>query len=148
MTEIPPALTGGCQCGAVRYAMHMAPAQSHYCHCRMCQRATGNLFAALAGATRDKLEWTHGTPAFFASSSVARRGFCRDCGTPLSFAYDDSKWIYVTIGSLDDPAAATPERHFGVESQLHWLRIEDQLPREATQGNPRLASMTVFQSHG
>ena len=142
------AISGGCQCGAVRYALHMTPERSHYCHCRMCQRATGNLFAALAGVTKDQLEWTRGTPAFFASSSLAKRGFCSQCGTPLSFAYDEAKWIYVTIGSLDDPAVATPERHFGIESQVPWLHIDDALPREPTLGDERLAAMTVHQFGG
>ena len=139
---------GGCQCGAVRYALNMAPERSHYCHCRMCQRAVGNLFAALAGAKKDVFQWTRGTPSFFASSTLAQRGYCAGCGTPLSFAYNEAPWIYVTIGSLDDPSVAKPERHFGIESQVHWLKIEDELPREPTKVDPRLASMTVFQSHG
>ena len=120
---------GGCQCGAVRYALNMAPQRSHYCHCRMCQRAVGGLFAALAGAKKDVFQWTRGTPGFFASSTLAQRGFCAACGTPLSFAYHEASWIYVTIGSLDDPSAAKPERHFGIESRVHWLEIDDQLPR-------------------
>ena len=141
---------GGCQCGAVRYALNMAPQRSHYCHCRMCQRAVGNLFAALAGAKKEQFEWMRGVPKFFASSTLAQRGNCSDCGTPLSFSYNDTPWIYVTIGSLDDPSIAKPERHFGIESQVHWLKMEDDLPREKTAVNEKLAAMTVFQfsAHG
>jgi hypothetical protein len=141
-------VTGGCQCGAVRYALHMPPERTHYCHCRMCQRAVGNVFAALAGCRKQQFEWTQGTPGFFASSSMARRGFCPNCGTPLSFAYEDSKWIYLTVGSLDDPSQAIPTIHYGIESQVHWLRIEDALPREETAVNEKLAQMTVFQYGG
>ncbi|HUP90975.1 MAG TPA: GFA family protein [Solimonas sp.] len=141
-------LGGGCQCGAVRYSLRMEPERSHYCHCRMCQRATGNLFAALAGSHKDKLEWSGAPPAFFASSTLAQRGFCPRCGTPLSFSYNDSEWIYVTIGSLDDPARAKPGMHFGVESQVPWLHIEDGLKREPTQDNDKLRAMTVFQFGG
>ena len=146
MTDTPfrPA-TGGCQCGAVRYAAHAPLEKVHYCHCRMCQRATGNLFAALAGVPADRLEWLRGEPAWFASSSVARRGFCCRCGTPLSFAYNDAARIYVTIGSLDDPAAVRPERHYGIESRLPWLHIADDLPHERTAGNEALRGMSVFQ---
>lgn len=140
--------TGGCQCGAIRYRLPMAPERTHYCHCRMCQRATGNLFAALAGAKKDRLEWTRGKPVFFASSSLAQRGFCARCGTPLTFAYNDAEWIYVTIGSLDDPAIAVPGIHYGVESQVPWLHIEDGLARERTEDNEKLRAMTVFQFQG
>ena len=40
------AYTGGCQCGKYRYEMDVLK-WGHVCHCRMCQRATGGLFAAL-----------------------------------------------------------------------------------------------------
>jgi len=131
MPTLPSSLTGGCQCGAVRYALTMAPTKVHYCHCRMCQRAVGNVFATLVPVRKDSVTWS-GEPAIFHSSSLASRGFCRTCGTPLSFAYDTSEWICVTLGSLDDPAAVPPELHFGVESQAPWLHIPDGLPREPT----------------
>lgn len=128
------AITGGCQCGAIRYAMHVPAVQKpHVCHCRMCQRATGGLFAALAGAPKALFEWTRGEPAFFASSNLAARGFCRDCGTPLSFAYTlPEARMYVTIGSLDDPAAAAIEVQYGVESRLPWVRFCEDVPGERT----------------
>jgi hypothetical protein len=128
------AITGGCQCGAVRYALHVDKLQKpHVCHCRMCQRATGGLFAALAGAPRDKVEFTAGQPAWFASSNLATRGFCRDCGTPLSFAYNDPKArFYVTIGSLDNPEQAVIETQCGIEGKLLWVDFCEDVPGEAT----------------
>ncbi len=141
-------LAGGCQCGAVRYALAEPPVYPHFCHCRMCQRAVGGPFAALTAVPRQALAWTRGSPAFFASSNVARRGFCSVCGTPLSFEYLDSTHINITICSLDDPAAITPERHFGIESQQPWLHLADDWPREPTLDSARLARMTTHQSQG
>jgi hypothetical protein len=144
-TESPSAkasITGGCQCGAVRYAMHVARVEKpHVCHCRMCQKATGGLFAALAGCAKDRLEWTAGEPAFFASSNLAQRGFCRDCGTPLTFAYNrpDAR-IYVTIGSLDDPEQAAIETQFGVESRISWVVFCEDAHKEVTGDSPEAAA--------
>ena len=128
-----PSATGGCQCGAVRYALYVAPQNAHVCHCRMCQRATGGLFAALAGAPKADFAWTNGEPAVFASSNLANRAYCRDCGTPLSFSYNrpDARF-YVTIGSLDDPAAAPIIIQYGVESRIPWVRFCEDVPSEAT----------------
>ena len=132
-------LTGGCQCGAVRYAISGPLVNPHICHCRMCQKAFGNYFAALAGTAKAGFAWSKGRPGIFRSSSVVERGFCRDCGTPLSFAYDHSDRIAVSIGSLDDPGAITPARQFGTEARLaafellHTLpgtRTEDDVPAE------------------
>src|SRR5690348_4509819 len=115
-------IEGGCQCGRVRYALARVPvAGAHLCHCRMCQKAVGNAFAALAPVRRDELTWIGAAPPdIFRSSSLAERGFCSHCGTPLTFAYIDSERINVTIGSLDDPAAVQPQAHEGVESLLPW----------------------------
>lgn len=130
-------IPGGCQCGKVRYAMHVERVEKpHVCHCRMCQKATGGLFAALAGCAKPKLEWTRGAPAFFASSNLATRGFCRECGTPLTFAYNSPEArIYVTIGSLDNPGVANIEMQFGVESKIGWVRFCEDVPSEATGAN-------------
>ena len=122
MSEV---ITGGCQCGAVRYALSKAP-EAEFCHCRMCQRATGGIFGALATLPKADFRWTRGEPGFFASSTVAKRGFCAACGTPLTFAYNDSDNMDVTIGSLDDPEVAGPNRmHFAVESRVSWAPICD-----------------------
>jgi hypothetical protein len=136
-----PVATGGCQCGAVRYAIYVAPQKSHVCHCRMCQRATGGLFAALVGAPKTDFAWIEGAPAIFASSNLAERAFCRDCGTPLGFAYvTPEARQHVTIGSLDAPEAAPITIQYGVESRLPWVRFCEDVPGEATGEDPRAAA--------
>ena len=60
-----PRLTGGCQCGAVRYQLHSSPTKPHLCHCRMCQKAFGSYFAALALVPDGDLEWTRGRPKIY-----------------------------------------------------------------------------------
>ena len=141
MTETrKPIATGGCQCGAVRYALYVAPEKAHACHCRMCQRAVGGAFALLAGAPKGDFAWTRGEPGVFASSNLATRAFCRDCGTPLSFAYNlPEARYYVTIGSLDDPQGAPIERQYGIESRLSWVRFCEGVPEEVTAADPKAA---------
>jgi hypothetical protein len=65
--------------------------------------------------------WTSGVPAWFRSSSLARRGFCAACGTPLAFQYDRKpEHMDVSIGSLDTPDAVRPTLSLGEESRLSW----------------------------
>ncbi|GIK47835.1 MAG: aldehyde-activating protein [Alphaproteobacteria bacterium] len=141
MSEVKtPIVTGGCQCGKVRYALYVAPQNAHVCHCRMCQRATGGVFAALAGAPKSEFAWTGGEPAFFASSNLAKRAYCRDCGTPLSFSYDlPEARFYVTIGSMDDPEAAPIVKQYGVESRISWVKFCEDVPAEKTGEDPKAA---------
>lgn len=125
-------MTGGCQCGRVRYAVEVADDDAYLCHCRMCQKATGGVAAAFKSIERAKLRW-EGEPDWYDSSPIARRPFCSKCGTPLGFAFKEgSDKLDITVGSLDDPSALTPVHHFGAES-LHkgWLNTED-LPQMRT----------------
>jgi hypothetical protein len=125
-------ITGGCQCGAVRYALSAKPTDGSICHCRMCQKAVGNYFAAFSGVKCDELTWTRGAPAIFKSSDLVERGFCRDCGTPLSFRYVDTDRIALTVGSFDDPAALEMEIQYGIESRLPAFATLHRLPGTAT----------------
>jgi hypothetical protein len=131
-----PVLTGGCQCGAVRYALYAEPDAADICHCRMCQKAVGNLFMATAGVPLDQFGWTKGAPATWQSSQIAERGFCQQCGTPLSFRYLARERISVTTGSLDEPARARPKDQIGIESRVPWFAELAGLPAKATADDP------------
>ncbi|GAM99438.1 gfa-like protein [alpha proteobacterium U9-1i] len=124
----------------MRYALYVAPQNAHVCHCRMCQKATGGLFAALAGAPKAEFAWTQGEPAVFASSNLATRTYCPDCGTPLSFAYNlPEARFYVTMGSLDAPEDYPIVMQYGVESRLPWVRFCEDVKSETTGEDPKAA---------
>ncbi len=125
-------LTGGCQCGALRYEWLKKPTHSSVCYCRMCQKASGQPFMGLTGGKIENLRWTRGTLSVFKSSNMAQRGFCKDCGTQLTYAFEGTGDISVAIGSLDDPEAMPPTRQFGVESKVSWVDGIHALPAETS----------------
>ena len=106
-------ITGGCQCGAVRYRLNRPPSKVSVCFCRMCQKAVGGYFGAYASSTVADVIWTKGQPSLFASSKAAERGFCPACGTPLTFAYRGKPGLSVAAGTLDDPEAFPPTIAYG-----------------------------------
>lgn len=122
-------MTGGCQCGRVRYVVAIDSDDAYLCHCRKCQKATGGFAATFVEVPAAAIAW-HGEPDWYASSPVARRPFCATCGTPLGFAWNDGTGRQdLTLGSFDDPSGFRPVAHAGCES-LHaaWLDTRD-LPR-------------------
>jgi len=133
-TDALPPLEGGCLCGAIRYQARPDHRDGYYCHCRMCQLAFGNTRATFINLRRDQVTWTRGEPATFASSKIALRGFCGRCGTPLSFAYNNSERMDLSIGSLDEPAAIKPVSHFAVETRVAPWHVDDGLPSERFDG--------------
>jgi len=138
-TTIPcdrkPVHTGGCQCGAVRYALYAEPLNPYLCHCRMCQKAVGNYFAAYALLRLSDLAWTRGKPAFWRSSEEAERGFCRECGTPLSFRYVARDQISMALGTFDDLTRLKPRQAFGAEAYVPFLADLARLPSSTTEGD-------------
>ncbi len=137
---------GGCQCGAVRYALYAEPDNPHVCHCRMCQKAFGNYFAPLAGVRLGDFAWIQGTPGVFKSSEAAERGFCRDCGTPLFFRYVDKDRISLALGSLDDPSRVVPAKQYGVESRLPVVATLTSLPGTRTEDDVPSSEMVRLRS--
>jgi hypothetical protein len=130
-----PILTGGCQCGAIRFAVSALPVKVSICHCRMCQKASGAPFASFADIDRENFTWTRGEPAAFRSSSIAERDFCRDCGTPLSFRRIDGPRIEIMTGAFDRPDQIIPTQQFGTESRLGWVVGVANLPSQTTLQN-------------
>lgn len=140
--------TGGCQCGAVRFASHAPPKRISICHCRMCQKATAAPFASLADCSRDSFRWTRGKPASFRSSSIAERDFCKDCGTPLSYRRIDGDTIEIMTGAFDQPHLLVPTLQFGAESRLAWVATITNLPSKTTlqnYGPEKLAGVFSYQ---
>lgn len=126
-------LAGGCQCGAVRFAVYAENAvRIGLCHCRMCQKAVAGPFISLADYRHEDFAWTRGKPASFRSSTIAERDFCAACGTPLSYRQIGGEHIELTTGSFDHPERVVPTYATGTESQLTWTTTIGSLPGRTT----------------
>ncbi len=122
--------TGGCQCGGVRFRVEGALGDASVCHCRMCQKAAGNFYLPLVSVRQAKLIWTRGEPKRFQSSNAASRGFCGDCGTPLTYEAPDG--VALTIAAFDRPEGIVPTIQWGIEAKLPYVDQIPQLPGEDT----------------
>lgn len=136
MAEKTMPITGGCLCGAVRYEATEPPTGVGYCHCRLCQRATGAPHWLGAMIPVNAFRFTRGAPKFYKSSAWAERGFCAECGSPLIFR-DGTATHGVMVGTLDHPEDWPPTTaHSGMESRIPWDTIHDDLPRWRTEDDP------------
>lgn len=119
--------SGGCQCGAIRYRVE-ALGRPSFCHCRMCQKAFGATGGALV--TAKGLTWTRGALKHFQSSADIRRGFCVDCGTPLTFEYKvaGTPMVDIAIATFDRAPEIAPQIQYSPEMALPWTARVTQLP--------------------
>lgn len=120
--------SGGCQCGAVRFRVTGPIIHASVCNCRMCQKAFGNFFAPFAHGPEEPA-WTRGRPAIFKSSERVERGFCRDCGTPLTYKWGDDITA-IAIGAFDKPDAIMPNIEYAREARHPILADLDSMTSE------------------
>jgi hypothetical protein len=121
---------GGCLCGKVRYRISAEPHAANYCHCRICQRASGAPVVPWLTVASPGFAWTNGAPAVYRSSQKAERLFCPRCGTQLAFReIAEPDHVDVTLASLDDPEALRPSHHIRTASRIGWFDTADDLPR-------------------
>jgi hypothetical protein len=127
-------LEGGCACGAVRYRLTNSPMIVHACHCRDCQRLTGSAFVVNIWIESAFVEIASGDPKSFGLAGGSGLPhdlyFCGSCGTTLWSRYHaapgDTR--LVRAGTLDDPAAVTPDVHIFTRSKLPWLPLPADVP--------------------
>ena len=133
---------GQCLCGNVRYRVTGQARGPCFCHCESCRRAAGAPFVAWATFDRERFEVVQGELAEIASSEHVSRGFCKDCGTSLTYFNEVRPGdVDVTLASFDAPGAVAPEAHIWLEDKLPWIQIDDGLPqydrfRTAATGSP------------
>ncbi len=130
--------TGGCQCGAVRYETTGPLRDIVICHCGECQRLNGSAgwhsrsMNEHLNITEDRgLSWYQITPR-------ARRGFCRECGSPLFWQIDEQPSTGLVAGSLDDASDLVPIGHIFVRDKAPYYAINDDLPQFEQSSEGRL----------
>jgi hypothetical protein len=104
----------------------------------MCQKAFGNAFAPLV--TAKGLRWLRGEPKRFRSSNKVSRGFCGDCGTPMTYELDGIA-PEIAIATLDRPGDVAPVIQVGLESRLPWC---DELVNLPTRTAAEAAKVAEF----
>jgi hypothetical protein len=124
------ATNGRCLCGNLRFELRGKPLWVAHCHCESCRRNTGSAVATFVGYKKEQLAYTRGERKFYPSSPGVRRGFCADCGTPMTYEADRCPdEVHLYISTLDNPGAYRPRLHVFFAERIPWVEFEDDLPR-------------------
>ena len=124
-------ITGGCECGALRYECSAVPLMAGHCHCRSCQKASGtghasHLMVPKAAVTISGAASWYERPAD--SGNMVRRAFCPQCGTPVcgeSSGFPDV--LMLRAGSLDDPERFRPGARVYAADAPSWDHMDPAL---------------------
>lgn len=130
-------ITGGCQCGAVRYHITGGSYAVYACHCRECQKQSASAFALSMPVLAQNMTisgemgvWERRTD----SGNTTRCTFCPSCGTRLYHQSATSpEFMTVKAGTLDAPGSIAPIAHLWVMRKQPWVRLDPAVPAFATQ---------------
>jgi len=130
MGALNNSIKGGCLCGAICFEITSPFLSMVNCYCSACRKQHGTAFSTYCRIEKSGLHIKTGKSDIqrYASSDFAERSFCINCGTKLSFAFNDSpNDVWVSAGALDDDLNLSPEYNIFVGSKAPWYGIEDEL---------------------
>ena len=121
-------LTGGCQCGRVRYEIREPPLTVYACHCTECQRQSGSAFSLSMPVPRAAVFIVAGAPKEWRRVVDGERGircmYCGDCGTRLVHHPERNPQVsIVKPGTLDDTRWLEPLGHVWTRSAQPWFDV-------------------------
>ena len=126
MSELDPDViyAGACLCGAVRIKAIGKPDSVVVCHCSSCRRHTGAPCAIFTDYPVKSVIFTAEKPAKYSSSPGVTRGFCKKCGSTISYQGQNlPNMIHLHIGVFDDPSSFQPEADEQMDERMPWLSV-------------------------
>lgn len=127
--------TGACLCGRVRFTTHGVLRGVIFCHCSQCRKQTG-LYYAATRVPDERLE-VEGAEnvSWYEASTLAKRGFCKVCGSALFWKAVGSDVTSVMAGAFEQPSDLEGAMHIFTADQGDFYRINDGLPQHDGSGS-------------
>ena len=126
--EITLPLTGGCQCGAVRYQVDTEPQTLICCHCTECQKQSSSAFGMSLYVFADSFRISLGKTKVWSRPTDRENRvdchFCEACGTRVYHqGTDRPEIVSIKAGSLDDRSWLRPAGNLWTRSAQPWVSI-------------------------
>jgi hypothetical protein len=122
-------MTGGCQCGAVRYEIAGEPLAIYVCHCRECRKQSASAFGISVIVPAARFRVVQGEVGTWSRPTDSGRTldcmFCRACGSRLWHATLGEAEISLKGGSLDEPVDLTGAVHIWTARKLPGVVIPE-----------------------
>ena len=120
-------LTGGCQCGAVRFTVNAAPVVFYLCHCTTCQSQSASAFGESVKVRTKDVTFTGELVAFSGSADSGKPKtceFCPRCGVRIAHGRrPGAETFNLKGGTFDDHSWLVPAGHIWTSSKQPFVAI-------------------------
>ena len=129
--------TGGCQCGAVRYAFSGPIPAAYACHCGECKKQSASAFSMSIPMAYDALT-VDGSPKVLETTAYSGKRkynyFCAECGTRLWHSGTNPPTaITLKVGTLDHSGDIAPLGHLWVSKKQAGITLDHETDQYQTQ---------------
>lgn len=117
---------GSCCCGAVAFALSVAPKMMGTCHCTRCRKVGASTMVFVG---KEDLKWIKGRDHIQVYEPTSpykyARCFCRICGTALGEILSEADSFPIAANALDGAFGLENEFHEFVAEKPSWSKICD-----------------------
>ena len=125
-------LTGGCNCGGVRFELTEDPKSAGWCHCTRCQRRTGGSASIQTAVPSSGVRILQGEELLRAwePPDGFAKVFCSACGSSMWSRSPDGRVTAIRLGVFDSDPGVRASYHQFTAYAAPWDPLpEDGLPR-------------------
>jgi hypothetical protein len=128
-------ITGSCLCGAINYIVSQNVGDIVHCHCIKCRKAHGAAFSSVA-KIEDKSFSISGEEKLssYQSSPGKTRCFCSSCGSQIYAKRDNTDFIILRLGSLNDESMISSKyqeaKHIWLAEKAFWYELHTKLEEQ------------------
>tara|TARA_B110000211_G_scaffold177772_1_gene200966 strand:+ start:519 stop:926 length:408 start_codon:yes stop_codon:yes gene_type:complete len=126
-------ITGNCLCGDISYEISQTVGDIVHCHCIKCRKAHGAAFSSVAKIEdqnfllRDESQYLKS----YESSEGKYRHFCSNCGSQIYAKRDNTDFIILRLGTLNDESMAGSQyqetKHIWLAEKACWYETNSSL---------------------
>ena len=128
-------ITGSCLCGAVNYQISQNIGDIVHCHCIKCRKAHGAAFSTVAKIDDKNFSITGEEKLNrYQSSSGKTRCFCSNCGSQIYAKRDNTDFIILRLGTLNDDSMIDSQfqevKHIWLAEKACWYEVHSEIEEE------------------
>ncbi len=128
-------ISGSCLCGAITYQVSQNIGDVVHCHCIKCRKAHGAAFSSVA-KIEDKGFSISGEEKLssYQSSPGKTRYFCSCCGSQIYAKRDNTDFIVLRLGTLNDDSLIGSKyqeaKHIWLAEKACWYELHSKLDEQ------------------
>ena len=120
-------LTGGCNCGGVRFEVHGPLGTASWCHCTRCRRRTGVGGSIQVAVDPSAVRIVQGQNLLRAWEPPDGRAkyFCSACGSSMWSRSRDGEQMAIRLDVFDTDPGVRASAHWFAASAVPWDPVPD-----------------------